>query len=234
MHYKRNSWRLYGSILREHLLSEALKSNKRVFLFTAPHHRMSVTLYLQRARRSLINSSGPNFSAFNSHFPLYLLPVQLNIWRHLSVEVTVDKWLSWSYIYLTVIVKSCIKSVYSWKSLPHLYFYIFHTEVTFTETRFGCLWLSDFCQSVHWATQLMQTQDTQQSSVASCGTMLLCTLFKSCSGRLDRTHAHTHRWSKSLHSPASHGKLWDYIAICRFSSLMTLLINHFASHQEPF
>lgn len=108
MHYKRNSWRLYGSILREHFFSEALKSNKRVFLFTAPHHRMSVTLYLKRARRSLINSSGPNFSAFNSHFPLYLLPVQLNIWRHLSVEVTVDKWLSWSYIYLTVIVKSCI------------------------------------------------------------------------------------------------------------------------------
>lgn len=193
MHHKRNSWRLYESILREHFFSEALKSNKSFFLFTASHHKMSVTLYLQWARRSLINSSGSKFSAFQSHFPLYLLPVQLNIWRHSSVEVTVDKSLSWSYIYLTVMwLWSLALKVYIAESLPHLYFYIFHIEVTFTETRFGCLWLSDFCQSVHWATQLMQTQDTQQSSVASCGTMLLCTLFKSCSGWLDRTHAHTH------------------------------------------
>lgn len=126
MHHKRNSWRLYESILREHFFSEALKSNKSFFLFTAPHHKMSVTLYLQWARRSLINSSGSKFSAFQSHFPLYLLPVQLNIWRHSSVEVTVDKSLSWSYIYLTVIVKSCIKSVYSWKSTTFIFLHISH------------------------------------------------------------------------------------------------------------
>lgn len=126
MHHKRNSWRLYESILREHFFSEALKSNKSFFLFTASHHKMSVTLYLQWARRSLINSSGSKFSAFQSHFPLYLLPVQLNIWRHSSVEVTVDKSLSWSYIYLTVIVKSCIKSVYSWKSTTFIFLHISH------------------------------------------------------------------------------------------------------------